>query len=308
MATFNAYGYARHSHPSQAKKFNNGGVEADTLDSQDRSCRKYFAANIQSCFDISYEKTFFDRAVSAHSVPFDKRPAAIELLRTVRAGDHIIIDKLDRVYRKLKDFVRQGEWFERHGVVVHYVDNAVRTDTAAGRLFLQQRASFAEFEAANTSERIRATNASMRERGIWCRLKLIPHFCNIHMIDGRPIMVWDAHYRALAKKIVELHDEQGLPYRVIAKQLAPLATKFRLTTKTGFEKQPLRLSQVEWYYKMEKTIIKHGVTEPGQIYDAWRAEQEERKMARMIASRNKPKKIYKPRDKKKYLRKLGIVT
>lgn len=292
------FGYARVSHKKQLDQHNNGGDEADSLDSQERRCKEYYQRHLAP-LGIPYVQTFFDRAVSASKINFDRRPAAIQLMRTVNEGDHVIIDKVDRIYRRMKDFIGQTEWFKNHDVTVHFADFGSPKENATETAFFTMRATFAQLESSTTSERIKATNAHFRKMGTLSTPKNCPRVCKLVTIEGKRILIWDNVMRSLAGRIVYLHDCEGKNFPAIANIIQPTVDF------------PTNRYLVWGLYQDEKLIEKYGVTEPSCMHDALAKEKEERRKEKVAAERNLPRGYVKPqpkqRDKKWYLRKLGVV-
>lgn len=85
----------------------------------------------------------------------DKRPGLQELLRMVGAGetDCVMVLKLDRLFRSLRQLVTVLDDFQARGVCFVAVKDAVDYSTPAGKLFTQILGSLAEFEKALIRER-----------------------------------------------------------------------------------------------------------------------------------------------------------
>jgi DNA invertase Pin-like site-specific DNA recombinase len=81
------------------------------------------------------------------------RPELANALRALRPGDALVVTKLDRLARSLKDLLAIVERIEATGASLVVIDQAVDTSTPAGRLFLQVVGAVAEFERALISER-----------------------------------------------------------------------------------------------------------------------------------------------------------
>lgn len=91
------------------------------------------------------------------------------LLEQVESGsvDIVVVYKIDRLSRSLRDFVRLMELFERRAVTFVSVTQQFSTTTSMGRLTLNVLLSFAQFEREITSERTRDKLSALRERGAW---------------------------------------------------------------------------------------------------------------------------------------------
>lgn len=98
-----------------------------------------------------------------------ERPALQRLLHDIEAGrvDIVVVYKIDRLSRSLKDFVKLVERLERHHVTFVSVTQAFNTTDSMGRLMLNILLSFAQFERENSSERVRDKIAASRRRGMF---------------------------------------------------------------------------------------------------------------------------------------------
>jgi DNA invertase Pin-like site-specific DNA recombinase len=93
------------------------------------------------------------------------RPELHRLLDQLRAGDSLVVWKLDRLSRSLKDLLTLLERVEQTGAGFRSLTEAVDTSGAAGRMLVQMLGAFAEFERAMVRERTRAGLDAARARG-----------------------------------------------------------------------------------------------------------------------------------------------
>jgi DNA invertase Pin-like site-specific DNA recombinase len=94
-----------------------------------------------------------------------ERPELHRLLDHLRPGDTIVVWKLDRLSRSLKDVLHIMERIGKVGAGFKSLTEAIDTTTAAGRMMMQMIGAFAEFERAMIRERTRAGLASARSEG-----------------------------------------------------------------------------------------------------------------------------------------------
>jgi len=104
------------------------------------------------------ERVYRDVASGAKAA----RPALDELLGQLRPGDVLVIWKLDRLGRSLKQLV--GSLMERK-VGLLSLNDPINTSSAQGRLVFNLFASLAEFERELIRERTQAGLSSARARG-----------------------------------------------------------------------------------------------------------------------------------------------
>ena len=94
-----------------------------------------------------------------------ERPALQHLLTRLRPGDTLVVWKLDRLGRSLKDLVTLVSRFQQQGVHFVSLQDHLDTTTAQGRLMFNLFASLAEFERDIIRERTKAGLTAARARG-----------------------------------------------------------------------------------------------------------------------------------------------
>src|SRR3546814_1642338 len=95
----------------------------------------------------------------------DLRPKLLEMIGQLREGDVVVVWKLDRLSRSLKDMLHIMERIELAGAGFRSLTEAIDTTTAAGRMMMQMVGSLAEFERAMIRERTSAGLAQARAEG-----------------------------------------------------------------------------------------------------------------------------------------------
>ena len=93
------------------------------------------------------------------------RPELQRMLDHLREGDTIVVWKLDRLSRSLKDVLHIMERIAKAGAGFRSITENIDTTTPAGRMMMQMVASFAEFERAMIRERTSAGLAAARAEG-----------------------------------------------------------------------------------------------------------------------------------------------
>lgn len=95
-----------------------------------------------------------------------KRPQLEAMLKDVRAGDVVIVWKLDRLGRTNIGLHQTAQLIQDKGAHLRILDNSgLDTTTAAGRMLFGMLAIMAQFERDVSNERTRAGLAAARERG-----------------------------------------------------------------------------------------------------------------------------------------------
>ena len=133
-------GYARISTPDQ-----NTALQQDAL--QAAGCEKIYSD------------------ICSGATPTAQRPGLQQALAYARPADTLVVWRLDRLGRNLKDLVQQVTGLQARGV--HFVSLQERLDTtsAAGKLIFHLFASLAEFERDLIRERVQAGLQAARARG-----------------------------------------------------------------------------------------------------------------------------------------------
>jgi DNA invertase Pin-like site-specific DNA recombinase len=93
------------------------------------------------------------------------RPVLHDMLRQLRDGDVVVVWKLDRLSRSLKDLLHLMERIKEADAGFRSLTESIDTTTPAGRMMMQMVGSFAEFERAMIRERTSAGLALARAEG-----------------------------------------------------------------------------------------------------------------------------------------------
>lgn len=94
-----------------------------------------------------------------------RRPELQSLLAKLRPGDVLVVYKLDRLSRSLRDLLRLLESLEQSSVAFRSLTESIDTSTPAGRMFCHMLGAFAEFERAMIRERCAAGFEAAKARG-----------------------------------------------------------------------------------------------------------------------------------------------
>lgn len=93
------------------------------------------------------------------------RPELQKLLKTMKSGDLLMVYKLDRLARSLKDLLNILDGLERKGVKFRSLTEPVQTDNYLGRFMLQILGAVAELERNLIRERSIAGQKAAAEKG-----------------------------------------------------------------------------------------------------------------------------------------------
>lgn len=94
-----------------------------------------------------------------------ERPELVACLRTLRLGDTLVVWKLDRLARSLKDLVEIVHDLNQRGVGFKSLTESIDTTSSGGRLVFHIFGALAEFEHSLIRERTIAGLAAARARG-----------------------------------------------------------------------------------------------------------------------------------------------
>lgn len=145
------YCYGRHSTAKQEL----------TREAQEFRCTEYYERHLKPQ-GVLYGGFFYDAATSART-PFTEREQGRIVHVVAQPGDHIVVSKLDRPFRSLRDGVVSMEQWQDRGVHFHSLDLQVDTSTPMGRFFRTVLLAVAELEREFAKERTRET-AELRQR------------------------------------------------------------------------------------------------------------------------------------------------
>jgi len=164
-----------------------------------------------------------DAGESAKSL---NRPGMARLLSQVDAGavHTVIIAKLDRLTRSVKDLAELLERFTRHGVSLVSVAESLDTGSAAGRLVLNIMTAVSQWEREAIGERTRDALAHKRSR-----MEFVGNCAYGFRLcaDGKTVEP-DPHEQRVRKTISRLRNE-GRSLR----QIAAYLNKERRYTRNG---------------------------------------------------------------------------
>ena len=156
------------------------------------------------------------------------RSALHRALDQLRAGDVLIVWKLDRLSRSLKDLLHILEKITDAKAGFRSLTEAIDTTTSAGRMMLQMLGAFAEFERSMVRERTRLGLLAARERG---------------RVGGR-LPKLTAHQRTEAVKMVNRGDKT-------ASEVARLFRVHRSTISRLISRESMQTAEVPASRKMQ---------------------------------------------------------
>ncbi len=110
---------------------------------------------------VGCERIYRDKASGAKT----ERPGLKQAIEVIRAGDTLVVWRLDRLGRSLKDLIARAEDLEQRGAGLKSLHEAIDTNSSGGRLVFHMFAALAEFERNLVRERTQAGLTAARARG-----------------------------------------------------------------------------------------------------------------------------------------------
>lgn len=150
---------------------------------------------IQALTQAGCQKIFEDKISGSRA----ERPGLAKTLEMLREGDTLVVWKLDRLGRSVKNLVDLVGDLYNQGIQFKSLTDAIDTATTSGRFFFHVMASLAEMERELTVERTRAGLEVARQLG---------------RKGGRKRQMTDSKIES-AKKLLA----NGVPPRDVAKNL-----------------------------------------------------------------------------------------
>ena len=106
----------------------------------------------EALINAGCEKVFEDKVSGTRA----DRPGLSKTLEMLREGDTLVVWKLDRLGRSVKQLVDMVSELNKQGIQFKSLTDSIDTGTTSGRFFFHVMASLAEMERELTIERTRA--------------------------------------------------------------------------------------------------------------------------------------------------------
>ncbi|MEZ9026865.1 recombinase family protein [Vibrio cyclitrophicus] len=94
-----------------------------------------------------------------------QRPELERMIDALREGDIVVVQRLDRLGRSLKDLIELLDGFKEQGIKFISLNESIDTTTAVGELAFHMIGAIAQFERRLISERTKAGLKAARARG-----------------------------------------------------------------------------------------------------------------------------------------------
>lgn len=199
-----AYGYGRVSHDDQ--------VDGESVPAQEARAIQFWEQHLRPA-GVEWKGFFGEpRNVSAYKKRFEERAVGKFLMATMRPGDHLVVDKVDRLWRNVHDFSSLLQYLQRQQIRLHFVNFmgvTVTLGTPMGDFLLNMSVAFSQLESAVKSDRVKASFRHGAEQGYW-KCGRCP--VGTKTVGQRPRrrLVWDMQERRVMSEVVRLMDEERL--------------------------------------------------------------------------------------------------
>jgi DNA invertase Pin-like site-specific DNA recombinase len=143
------------------------------------------------------------------------RPALEELKRRSLEFSAVVVPKLARFGRSVRDLVELFEFFDRNQVALVFLDMNIDTSTSQGRLLRHIMVAFAEYESDVKADYARAKHRLARSKGLPWGLPpfgYVPDRTNRTYVISKP-------EAAMVRKIFQRYSEGGVSQYRIATEL-----------------------------------------------------------------------------------------
>ena len=140
-----------------------------------------------------------------------KRPELTRCLKALKAGDVLVVWKLDRLGRSLRDLIALFDDLKTQGVALRSLTESIDTATPTGRAMWQMVGILAELERSLIQERTKAGRAAAQARGVKMgpKFKLTPQ----QVAHARKLIEQGEHHNTVA---CSLHVSRRTLYRALS--------------------------------------------------------------------------------------------
>lgn len=230
------YPYIRCSHVSSLES----GLG---LAAQEQKVLEYSQTLCKKNPHLSQANLYRDDAVSAFKVPFAKRPSGSEIISKIQPGDHLVVYRLDRAWRSVRDCAEMVDEFTKRGIHIHLVADGVSTDSPMGKIHFYTMSFMAWIESHFLSVRGKQVAKHLRSK-------------------GRPVARF---YRGF-----KLKKANGTKKLVIdPEEISRHKWVYDLKQKTGMSRDALSLYIEQWEAQEEGRAVRPVSPKPDRVARYW---------------------------------------
>ena len=202
-----------------------------SINAQREKLTKYAEANDWNIYNI-----YIDDGISGKNLT--ARPEVNKLLDDVKNDkvNNVLIYKLDRLTRSVKDLIYLIEFFEQYNCTFNSQTEKIDTSNAVGRMFVKIIGIFAEFERENLAERVSFGYEQKTREGNYTNTNGVYGY---DYIKGKGILIVNEEEKLLVQRIYNDYLD-GMSYAKIAKNL----NKEKVPTKRGGRWSPSTINSI----------------------------------------------------------------
>lgn len=192
--------------------------EGLTIETQKNATQKY--AEIHNLLEKEQTevKSFVDENVSG-SVLIAEREQGSILMKQLKEGDVIIVSKLDRMFRNVRDAINSLDFFKENKISVHIIDlGGDICSNGISSLFFTIASAFATFERERISERIKDVFENKKSKNEWCGGKVKIGYRKVK-VNGVYVIKEDKKQEKVIRIIHRMRKE-GKSLRLIAETVS----------------------------------------------------------------------------------------
>jgi DNA invertase Pin-like site-specific DNA recombinase len=141
------------------------------------------------------DRIFTDVCTGAHA----RRPQLTKCLQSLKEGDTLIVWKLDRLGRSLRDLIEMLDGLKAWGVAFRSMTEAIDTTAPTGRAMWQMIGILAELERSLIQERTKAGRTAAIARGVKMGRK--PLLTVRQIAHARTLLGQGEHHNAVAQSL-----------------------------------------------------------------------------------------------------------
>ncbi|SFH97195.1 recombinase family protein [Planctomicrobium piriforme] len=202
-----AYAYGRISHDEQAKT-------GESIEAQQQRTQDFYKLQLAHT-NVVWGGFYSEPGhISAYKKNFFNRPTAKLVVGQMKPGDHFIIDKIDRLWRSIRDFSEVLTWMRNQQINLHIVNlmgAQVSLGTPMGDFMVTMMVATAQLESAQKSDRVKAALRHGMSQGYW-KSSCTPLGCLVTGKRPKRRIHWDWPTRSIMAQIVYLHEECGIGF------------------------------------------------------------------------------------------------
>jgi DNA invertase Pin-like site-specific DNA recombinase len=213
-----------------------------SLAAQEQRIRAYCKGKGWQCLEVVRD--------DGYSVKDLKRPGLRRILGEIsckgRGFEGLVVAKLDRLTRSVRDLGCLTDLVEKHQLALVSIQEAVDTATATGQLFRTIATSISEWERGVIGERTREALAHKRRNGE--RIGTVPYGVTLAK-DGTHLIPVPAERKVLAQ--IAKARKRGTSYERIADDL----NADRIRTKSGGQRYPATVRSVYLTARKQEALL-----------------------------------------------------